>query len=783
MSGHHELFSQAATGQLREEPGFSNALAYDGNGKLYVLGSDGKLKRADVRQQLLSGDWAKIEAQSEGGSGSSSSAALSVRQLAPNPAVDFVVTRLSISRDGSYAALSGHETEDPDIGAIAVVSLALGPPTASNSGEQACECTRVDAELFSSRPGLRILQVSWHPGSEAHLAVLTSDNTWRLYSVHDLSLPEQRFELQLKGRRSLGLGGGQGRQAVAFAFGAAHAWERYTVYFVCSDGSIFALCPVAAFGSACPTSVAEQLVASCSQSEDIAHSLTTEAWLQQVFPSPLPAPRHNGERPASARASVVTVRPHALEEHAPALVGPLPIQAPDGDVASVLELVGEEDEDPIVGLTALRYGNVCSALVASTCTGWLSAMLLADDICPRWAEAPPQQITQGDATVATRCQVEVQSEAAPPLLNLDAVNLQLRPTPAAVEAAADGFANLAMLADPSAAERLYCCHSKGAFAVTLSWLPILAAHLQQEAPGTLPELPPPIVEELRAMVDDAVGGAAAVGDWLTGTGLVLLEADGQARCLWPSRFSSGDQARRQAQTSSGGPASTSHAADIEAKLNAEYGELLRGPRNISLPKASGPLSADSPEGQRYLNDSIKVLREKHVEFIHLAHRVLSERVADLKSEADSLQERHDALQGPLEAVGEQRQRLDARLQRSSDFHDNLAARLKLLAELHWSLPRPLTLAEQRLKEEELPDWSRTVQQLQKDLKGLRVRTAAFKTRSLPAPTAHAKAFAIPATQLRQVRQAIAEHAQLIASSMDRLSLLESRLPESEADAF
>ena len=38
-------------------------------------------------------------------------------------------------------------------------------------------------------------------GSSVHLAVLTSDNAWRLYNVADLAVPEQRFELQLQSRR------------------------------------------------------------------------------------------------------------------------------------------------------------------------------------------------------------------------------------------------------------------------------------------------------------------------------------------------------------------------------------------------------------------------------------------------------------------------------------------------------------------------------------------------------------------------------------------------------
>lgn len=38
-------------------------------------------------------------------------------------------------------------------------------------------------------------------GSSAHLAVLTSDQSWQLYNVADLSMPEQRFQLQWQSSR------------------------------------------------------------------------------------------------------------------------------------------------------------------------------------------------------------------------------------------------------------------------------------------------------------------------------------------------------------------------------------------------------------------------------------------------------------------------------------------------------------------------------------------------------------------------------------------------------
>ena len=40
-------------------------------------------------------------------------------------------------------------------------------------------------------------------GSSRHLAVLTSDQAWQLYNVDNLSMPEQRFQLQWQSSRQV----------------------------------------------------------------------------------------------------------------------------------------------------------------------------------------------------------------------------------------------------------------------------------------------------------------------------------------------------------------------------------------------------------------------------------------------------------------------------------------------------------------------------------------------------------------------------------------------------
>lgn len=76
-----------------------------------------------------------------------------------------------------------------------------------------------------------------------------------------------------------------GRRAVAFAFGPQHSWQRFTVYFLCADSAVCALCPVAPFGAAMPASAVQGLAEAAASLDESAHSPTTEAWIQQVKPA------------------------------------------------------------------------------------------------------------------------------------------------------------------------------------------------------------------------------------------------------------------------------------------------------------------------------------------------------------------------------------------------------------------------------------------------------------------------------------------------------------------
>ena len=133
-------------------------------------------------------------------------------------------------------------------------------------------------------------QASWHPHSDGHLAVLTSDSRWRLYGLDDLSLAEQAFDLRValsqpqllpatgpqqslppsipstpsaatpraalpstpSSTTRFGLGQSASSISVhgvtAFGFGTPVSWGYFSVLFLASNGAVYTLCPACPFG-------------------------------------------------------------------------------------------------------------------------------------------------------------------------------------------------------------------------------------------------------------------------------------------------------------------------------------------------------------------------------------------------------------------------------------------------------------------------------------------------------------------------------------------------------
>ncbi|KAL4436121.1 hypothetical protein ABPG77_005569 [Micractinium sp. CCAP 211/92] len=791
-----------------EEPSeLRGIIAYSGSGKLFVAGDDGTIKAADVRQQLLSGTWA------QGGPASGGKLAQpAVRTITTSPPLELTAAHFCLNRSGTYAAVAGCALEDPEISRIVVVDLtncrpapalfaggggSSGAAPASPAGRHdICEAVVLDSELFGSRPGLRVLQVAWHPDSDAHLAVLTSDNTWRLYNTQHADLAEQTFELQLHSRRGLGLGAsssdGSGRAVAAFAFGPPEQWQRFSVYFLTADGSLWSLCPVVPFGCRYPGSAVEQLAAV----GDAEVSPNDEAWLQRAF-SQLSTPQHLDFAPGMVQSV-----PHALDEHVPALAGPLRVvsagQPPGEQASQLVQMAGGSDAAQALLLT--RYAEGCSVLAAATARGLVGLHLVAGAASPSWHEAAPQCICEGVEIRAVRSQVGASpaaagGEQAQQLLLLDIVDLSLPPESGAAATsagdpedaefgggAAAAPASMLLAQDAVAPELLYSVHSSGAHAITLSWLPLLAGLLAED--GRLPAALPRPGAELLLRSSKGLVAAAPVGDALSGSALVVLEADGRPQCLRPQHAAAAEGGGAAAATAGPGPAAAGggQAAaaqkDKESQLATIYGDLRKGPKTCTLPTAAAgkPAGAGNPEGQRLLTEAAAALRASHVEFAHQAHQDLLERIRQLQGELDKQRRRADAAEQVAALAEQASSALDAQAARVLQFQENLGERLRLLAELHWSLPRPPSQAEQRFAAEQLPAFEAAAAALEEDARALRARFAALqrKLRSVGEAAAGAAGgpVAVPPHQLRRVREALAEQEALIAANHQRLAVLE-----------
>ena len=120
-----------------------------------------------------------------------------IRHIIPHPTLPSPPTWLSVSPNGCFALVSG--TQNGYTSYLWLLDLTSArPPLASATTDTAtstprgqhevCDVAVVDADVLGDHEGLDLLHVAWHPHSNLHFGLLTSDNTWRLYNVQDVSM-------------------------------------------------------------------------------------------------------------------------------------------------------------------------------------------------------------------------------------------------------------------------------------------------------------------------------------------------------------------------------------------------------------------------------------------------------------------------------------------------------------------------------------------------------------------------------------------------------------------
>ncbi|KAK9806546.1 hypothetical protein WJX73_009600 [Symbiochloris irregularis] len=701
--------------------------------------------------------------------------------VAPQPAVCSRATHLCLSRDGNTAALAGCRSEEPELLRVGALDLHGKRSKFAQQGSavEACSAHLLGESVFAPRPGLQVLQMDFHPGSAEHILMLTSDNVLRLFNIHQPHAAEQCFELQLSSSRALGLTSMRQRQAVAFVCGPAHGWLRFTVFILCSDGSMFALCPIAPFGSSVNQAAVQQLGAEPSSSGDSLTNTATSLWLQQAFALPTFTARADSPNGLSPTASPEhkhesLIRPYALEDYMPGLLGPLPVSTSNSEPAD------DSDDDSEAGgadlacsLTIIGFGDSCTALVAASTSGMLSAFLLASQPEPTWTHGSPECMTQHGSIAAVRSEVPVVSQDAWQLLMLDQVSLpDCSPAPGDELSDGSGVA-VRLFADGAMPDRVLVCTTSAAYAVSFPWILILANRMASEDPSwdTMPRYT----------------AAAATGSVLTGAAVAVLDVSGHPDflCLPPSHVK-GKATLERAPTAvvpspqpAEVPANRELAAQ-DAQITARYRDLRAPPPTAALPQHTKEAKTQSPARQAYLSSSIDALRTCHVEFQHKAHLTLTQRLEELEEAVQEQASQAQEIEDHRQHTADAQSSLTKRLELCSQLQDNLHARARLLADLHWGLAHALSPAEEELRDTVLPDLECSGRHLAAQVQGMRERVKSLGI-SVPypkapkMPAADSSRSPVPPDQMRRIRSALGKQAGLVAAAKEALDQLERML--------
>ncbi|KIZ00116.1 hypothetical protein MNEG_7846 [Monoraphidium neglectum] len=278
----------------------------------------------------------------------------------------------------------------------------------------------------------------------------------------------------------------------------------------------------------------------------------------------------------------------------------------------------------------------------------------------------------------------------------------------------------------------WAVHDRGAWALSLRWLPAVARQLaaaaaaEAEGFGGLDgyggggedgegdeaasgQLPAPALREL-LVSEDSINASAPLGSVLAGSSCVLLERSGRLSVARPGAAAGGGGAGGGAGAGGGGvdeeerlealvagAAGRVQPPDVaaaQAAVQELYAELRAGPRNLPEPQApAGGTDVRTPAGKEHLAAQLAWLQGKYVRFVAMAHCDAINRAKQLQAEVRDQQgvaREVGALASDVEATQAE---LAERVERLQARHANLLDRLKVLALLHWGAPRPLSRAE------------------------------------------------------------------------------------------
>jgi hypothetical protein len=766
-------------------------------GKLHVILDGGRLATVNARAGLLT---------------SASSVECTTYGIVPFD-LNIEVQKFIVNRTETIGVVAGKTLGDADT--LVVRVLYLGKRDVANHEVPSLD---LDSSLFGSYPGLEVLDVHFHPDSEQHVVILTSDRTLRVYNVEEArcGLPaEQTFEL--RGRRrvflheedddddengmdgllrdpvpvSFDFGGNSGGardvgkmvSSSSASLTSSIQWSRLAILVLMSDGEIRPLCPVSPFGARYSGRFVAGLLAGVGSDGGSDLSLSgvrSQEELAQIWT--FKAFGVDDWRNVDQQRKYV-VAPHALESHV--------ARFPDRGLRIRSNGAGDD--------AALSSSKFCSVhtwpmspsvhgILATSSGGRMRAGVLLGDVLPAWTTSPPQCVFHGEEIVAVRSQC-VQQKIFP---TSDRVNLG-RSGPSHViidDIVLEDQPIDAVFRDPANPTSFVVAQQLCAHVVSIPWISTLEG-IRMEGRVELPDvLMPPSATDL-ARFDRATPAVchALLGDKLSGSFLFTILSDGtQTMKRIVSRI---DGICGFGRETAGGIAGVAgikpgNGAD-ERQMNSEGRQeaLVSHVKAMYAPITSVPAIAArsfsltefavSPSNVEAFVESVSDLRSHHVSFCHKASHTIRQRVDQLEDEVKDQLGQVEEITKLLHQVEKRQSDLENLQGKTQWMSANVADRVQLLGELYWAVPQPKSEEEKRFQHHELPMLESSTAALATEVSLLRSMATKIKERGATTGTAVNARDGVRASDLRHLREKLEEHQESICGLGLRLREVEKAL--------
>ncbi|KAJ9683810.1 hypothetical protein PVL29_016350 [Vitis rotundifolia] len=763
----------ASTGHPSAHRTARNLMAWDGASRLYFWDSEKKcLHRISIR--LGEPDPTSVLADSPS------------KVLQADVQLNFVVDRISINRNGSALLLAGSD---------GLCIMYLYGRTSTTDNTIICRTVSIGSQIyFNSNNVIRTLQVLWHPSSDTHLGILSSDSVFRIFDLSsDVGLPEQEYYLQP-------VDPGKSRNAasicpVDFSFGADHLWDRFSVFILFSDGSIYILCPVVPFGSVYKWESileiyndAHTFGLKSANSTAVSNSNLAISWLEATFPELAHQATEGGN------LSMLKAHPYALFDASLSLQGPLRKVCNGGEEEFLAVRVAECEGRAVSFLYNLVSKD--SILVTAWSGGQLQIDALADEIQPVWIVGSPPRVRVdsldrilGLAMICESipCELSVVKldqppdhtfwlGHPPPLLRLAIIDLAL---PRNMESGS----LISLFVDPLIPERIYSLHDGGIDSIVLHFLPFTSEATGKNETMRTPSVHPVLSTcQAESSSSSPICGFVALSDSFGYSWIVAVTSSQECIVLEMKSLNLLIPVHVDIEKD----ISLEEPKQIDTP-NVISKELLSGPKVVFIPQTSPNLrsvAADSIEGRSTLHQYFKLFHENYVEYAHKVYFELKHHGPHLKRIIDDQLARLGEAQQKLLKVKEKQPTLEERIHHANQMHNFLEERLQSLRNLPGAHKKPLSRAEREFKSE--LDRFRGVEldALRSSIETLNARSRKY-VQSSKGSTSNQQRYIsgrknfVEDAQISQLKSAIAKLSLVNSENAKRVKVVESTLKSRE----